>query len=895
MRPPKLPALVFRAAVLAGVLVGTIDGLRTSVLGHLQTLGLLACFTLTLASDALAAAVGGAALALLIGMASWGRRREAAAVASVAAWVLAGGLAASSVAAAVFGIARCNDRIFAACAVVGTSLVVSAVACFVGLALTRVFSRLPHFGSKACNPNTRFRISVAGIILLAPLVALSVEAVVFLVVWYARLPAQAEAMGRPATIAATVSTPLPFLLALASTRLSRVRWWQAAAAATTLLGAPLVCLVHARWTEEFRFLPWATVDVIAGLAGATLGCALLLRRRVLRRTWNLAIDAGIPVFSAISILTASTHEPARKAALEWAGLAGRLLAHGQYWFAECDTGVAAAATVPTPGFYPVPDAVPSDLNILLVTIDTLRADHLGCYGYTRDTSPNLDRLAEESTVFVNGWAHAPSTRFSMPAIATGRWPSTIDWDESIWWPRIALSQPTIAQSFKSSGYTTGAFYAYSYFNRADQRGFERSVDYYDDSCAALHVNVDGPAGSVGTSARQMADKGIDFLHAHGREKFFLWMHFYDPHLNYERHPEAPNFGSSQADLYDAEIWFTDKHFGRMLDELRTLGLWQRTAIVVVSDHGESLGEHGILAHGYHLYRPQTKVPFIVRVPGLPPQRVTAPVGHVDLAPTLLNLVRGPQEPSFLGRSLVDLLAGKPAVSPRESVFQEVTYEGNVKRRALVTSSHHLIWNWTPDNTTECYDIVHDPDETKDLWGLPGGEPTCSQLKDELRKRVALLSLPPGYREKIAYGVLAPGVAGGDPTHPLDARIGSSLRVSGYDLSPDPIRRGDSAELVTHFEVLGAVEPEWKLFYHMEGPAGFHNLDHVPVEGAYPMERWRPGQRIRDRLRIAFTTTMPPGRYTVYVGAFRGSQRLSVSPTSASDGNDRLLVAQILVP
>jgi arylsulfatase A-like enzyme len=536
--------------------------------------------------------------------------------------------------------------------------------------------------------------------------------------------------------------------------------------------------------------------------------------------------------------------------------------------------------------------VPNDLKILLVTIDTLRADHLGCYGYQRPTSPNLDRLAGESTLFVNGWAHAPSTRYSMPAIATGRWPSAIDWDESIWWPRIVPGQRMIAESMKALGYTTAAFYAYLYFNRADQRGFERAVDYYDDTCAALHVNTNGPAESVGTSARQMADKGIAFLQAHGAEKFFLWMHFYDPHLNYERHPEAPNFGNAQADLYDGEIWFTDQQFGRVLDELRTLGLWDKTAIIVVGDHGESLGEHGIVAHGYHLYAPHTKVPFIVRVPGLPAQRLATPVGHVDLAPTMVNLARGPHEPSFLGRSLVDLLAGQPAEPAPGPVFQEVSYEGNVKRRALVTATHHLIWNWTPDNTTECYDIAHDPGELKDLWGSPAGEPACTQLKEDLRSRVALLSLPPGYADKIAFGVAPAGAPA--PSTPLDASIGSSLRVVGYDLSAQSVRRGDSVELVTHFELRGRMEPGWRLFFHMDGPGGFRNLDHVPVEGAYPMERWHPGQRIRDRLRIAFTAAMPPGSYTVYLGLFKGNARAPVTPASVSDGRDRLRLATIVV-
>src|SRR6185369_17685371 len=179
-------------------------------------------------------------------------------------------------------------------------------------------------------------------------------------------------------------------------------------------------------------------------------------------------------------------------------------------------------------------------------------------------------------------------------------------------------------------------------------------------------------------------------------------------------------------LYDGEIRFTDLHLGRVLARLRELGLWDRTAVVVTGDHGEGFGEHGVTEHGFDLYAAQTKVPFIVRVPGLPAQMVRAPAGHVDIAPTLLNLARATTDPAFLGRSLVPELAGAPSSSlppaatdrraaPAPRVFQEVTSERG-KKRALVTEDLHVIWNWTPENTTECYDLTADPEERHDLWG-----------------------------------------------------------------------------------------------------------------------------------------------------------------------------------
>jgi hypothetical protein len=229
----------------------------------------------------------------------------------------------------------------------------------------------------------------------------------------------------------------------------------------------------------------------------------------------------------------------------------------------------------------------------------------------------------------------------------------------------------------------------------------------------------------------------------------------------------------------------------------------------------------------------------------------------------------------------------------------VTFEGasspidGTRRRGLVSESHHLLWNWMPDNTTECYDLRADPGELHDLWGTGAGA-ACRPLKTKVQDMVQALSFPPNFTEKLAAGLSAPGLPAPPPSHPLDARLGDAIRFLGYDLAAPAVARGGEVEIVYHFEVLARVPEGWRPFFHLDGPGGFRNLDHVPLQGVYPVERWRPGQRIRDRQRISFPVGTPPGLYTIHLGFFRKSERMPVTPAQASDGASRLRVATIRV-
>ncbi len=530
------------------------------------------------------------------------------------------------------------------------------------------------------------------------------------------------------------------------------------------------------------------------------------------------------------------------------------------------------------GFAPLPPGLPADSNILLITIDTTRADHLGMYGYQRPTSPALDKIAGDGTLFEAGWAHAPSTRYSMPAILTGRLPLDVTYDNSVWWPALAPEATTIAELLQPLGFVTGAITNYQYFDRA--RRMDQGFVEYDNENARLHNSVSGagPEQTRGSSSRQQTDKAISFVERHAGQRWFLWVHYYDPHYAYEPHPEVGTFGMDRTALYDGEIRFTDAQIGRLVDTLRAKGLYDKTIIVVTGDHGEGFGEHKIDLHGYHLYSPQTKVPLVIRVPGMAPRRSRTPAGHVDILPTLVNLAGGQPTPAMMGRSLVDVIAGRD--QPR-TVFQQLSYEGNHEMRAGVDARCHVIYNVSPETSWEVYRIDRDPLETEDL---SGDDDECKDTRRAFERWYDAGQVPAGAAEALLSS--RPQVAA-----PIDADLGNAVRLIGVD-APAQAKPGDTITLTWTFEARGPVGPDWKLFVHVKGPNnGFINADHRP---ARPFEWWRTGQFIHYSTTVTLPRNISPGSFTVWVGMFRGNQRAVVHAAHARVDNNAVAAASFEV-
>jgi arylsulfatase A-like enzyme len=353
------------------------------------------------------------------------------------------------------------------------------------------------------------------------------------------------------------------------------------------------------------------------------------------------------------------------------------------------------------------------VSVLLVTLDTTRADRLGCYGADRATTPNLDALAKEGVRFDEAISPAPLTLPSHASLMTGLVPRRHGVRNNALF-RLGDEPDVLAETLSRNGYRTAAFVSAAVLDRIT--GIDRGFEHYDDTVrvgSRQAFNYEERAASQTTDA---ALGHIDELEG----PFFLWVHYFDPHLPYvppppfdERFPDRP---------YDGEIAFMDDQVGRLLKAVRART--ESLLIVVAGDHGESLGEHGEDAHGVFVYQATQRVPLIVAGPGVPRGKVVDQrVGLVDVAPTVLDLLDLPPLPDTDGRSVVSVLHGKK-VDPRgyelESFFPSYAY-GWSPIRGLVREGYKYI----DAPRGELYRLPTDPGETKNL------------IADETRRSSAL--------------------------------------------------------------------------------------------------------------------------------------------------------------
>jgi len=423
---------------------------------------------------------------------------------------------------------------------------------------------------------------------------------------------------------------------------------------------------------------------------------------------------------------------------------------------------------------PTPDKT-SGRDVFLITIDTLRADHVHCYGYDRVETPSLDQLAKQGVRFTQAFTPSPITNSSHASILTGLLPSSHG--VSDFGIPLAASHLTLAETLKKRGYRTAAFIgAVILDSKALAPGLDRGFEFYDNFPA--HAETKSRWGRVERRGMEVVQHAETWLGAHPAGPHFVWVHLYDPHDPYE--PPAPYSEIYKDRLYDGEIAYADAALGHFLAYLKKQGWYEEALIVVVGDHGEGLGEHHEETHGIFLYDSTTHVPLLVK----PPDEsgagkvVDAQVRTTDIMPSILEVLGVPAPASLDGESLEPYLAGTGA-APR-TVFGETEYPlrfGWAPLRSVRKEGFKFIEAPKP----ELYDLQADPGELRNNYAPWDG------AVQKLRKILAELSAKSPAPAKTSPATVSAGTI--DELHALgylgsdDAR--SATDVPEPSLLPDP--------------------------------------------------------------------------------------------------------------
>lgn len=384
-------------------------------------------------------------------------------------------------------------------------------------------------------------------------------------------------------------------------------------------------------------------------------------------------------------------------------------------------------------------------NLLLVTLDTTRADRLSCYGYPRTTTPNMDALASDGIRFDLAIAQAALTPVSHASIVTGLLPAQHGVRVAYAASGCSLPRdvPSLGTVLRSRGFKTGAFM--SSFTVSEFYGFDNGFDTFDNGLGHSSDNVfteqsDGSWNFDMKPNQRRSDRTTDQAIAwlgETKEPFFLWVHYWDPHDPHLRPPDdvvasfAAPPGASQTDrlraLYDAEVFYVDQQFGRLLQTLKEQDRYRDTIIVVVADHGQGLGDHQHWAHRI-LYQEQIRVPLIMRFPGGPAGRVVPElVRTVDIYPTVLESLGVAPPGNVDGDSLHGLASGAseaPRLAYAETLMlYDLSAKGQLLKRpdddllhCLMDRSWKLIYRPRHPERSELYHLREDPRETKNLYG-----------------------------------------------------------------------------------------------------------------------------------------------------------------------------------
>lgn len=442
-----------------------------------------------------------------------------------------------------------------------------------------------------------------------------------------------------------------------------------------------------------------------------------------------------------------------------------------------------------------------ELNVLLITIDTLRADRVSCYGFRHLPTPNMDRIAKNGVVFTRAFSHNPTTLPSHTNIMLGLTPLYHGVRENTNF--VAREEfLTLAEYLKSMGYATGAFIGgYPLHSRF---GLAQGFDVYDEE----YEKVKFQKFSAGErKAEEVMEKALGWLDRQ-ESKWFCWIHCYDPHDPYE--PPEPFHSRFENNLYDGEVAYVDQELGRLLDDMEKKGLFEKTLIVFAGDHGESLGEHGEMTHGYLANNTTIGVPLVLAYPGAKLGRVDQYVGLIDIFPTVCDILGVHQPNGLQGVSLLPGINGEKL--PDRAIYFESLYpyysRGWAPMKGFIQDGMKYIQSPVP----ELYDLSKDFDETHNL--------AAGQRLDAYRKRlnevIEQYSNPDNEKAR----------------HRLDRKSLERLRSLGYISSPQAATKksfGPEDDVKALLPFHNKAVKGWELYQEGHIQEGFDLVKEVVTE------------------------------------------------------------------
>ena len=410
-------------------------------------------------------------------------------------------------------------------------------------------------------------------------------------------------------------------------------------------------------------------------------------------------------------------------------------------------------------------------NVVLISIDTCRADYLNCYSYPLNTTPNIDNLARNGILFENVYTPVPFTLPAHCSMLTGTVPAYHGVLDNLGY-RLSEDNITLAETLSDNGFKTAAFIGA--FVLDSQFGLAQGFDSYEDEFEKEQITV----GIVERTGDETTRHVIEWLEEKRGEKNFIFLHYYDPHFSYDP-PEPfasmfkniPPLNKLPADsgltpgllgLYAGEIAFTDHCIGRIIEKLKEVGIYDSSLIIITSDHGESLGEHREQTHGYYIYQSTIKVPLVFILPGGPKaKRINTPVSLIDIPPTVCSLL-GIESPNVTqGKDLLPYFNGQSQPYPDRHIYCQslgpTIYMAN-SLLGVVNDSYKYIQTTRP----ELYDIIQDPQELDNL--IDSQSNRARIMKDKLQQ-----ILESTVRNEAAS----------DATHELDEQTLKRLETLGY--------------------------------------------------------------------------------------------------------------------